>query len=98
MLIDHYKNIEQSSQRMLQAAQAQDREGVARWEDVCAQQIAHLQCRASEESLPAPQRREKSGILLRILRNDAQVRSLMEPWSERLEPLLSLMPPSASRN
>ncbi len=98
MLIDCYKNIEQSSQCMLQAAQVQDWEGVARWEDVCARQIAHLQCRASEESLLAPQRREKTGILLRILRNDAQVRSLMEPWSERLEPLLSLMPPSALRN
>lgn len=98
MLIDCYKNIEQNSQRMLQAAQAQDWEGVARWEDVCARQIAHLQCRASEESVPALRRREKTGILLRILRNDAQVRSLMEPWSERLEPLLSVAPPSASRN
>lgn len=98
MLIDHYKNIEQSSQRMLQAAQVQDWDGVALWEGVCARQIAHLQSRASTEPLVATQRREKTGILLRILRNDAQVRSLMEPWSERLEPLLSVMPPSASRN
>lgn len=98
MLIDCYKNIEQSSQRMLQAAQAQDWEGVARWEDLCARQIAHLQGWAREEPFAASQRHEKTGILLRILRNDAQVRSLMEPWSERLEPLLSVTPPSALRN
>jgi flagellar protein FliT len=89
MLIDCYKNIEQSSQRMLHAAQMHDWDAVARWEGVCAGQIAHLQSRAAAEPLAAAQRREKTGILLRILRNDAQVRSLMEPWSERLEPLLS---------
>jgi len=88
MLIDRYKAIERSSQQMLQAAQVRDWEGMARWEGVCSAQIAQLQQQAQNESLAPEQRQEKTGILLRILRNDAQVRSLMEPWMGRLEPLL----------
>lgn len=89
MLIDCYEAIERSSQRMLQAAQAQDWDGVARLEVACAAQIALLQRQAQEQSLSAEQSKQKTAILLRILRNDARIRSLMEPALHRLEPLLS---------
>ena len=80
MLIDYYKAIEDSSRRMLDAAKTEDWEQVVRFEGACAVLIEQLRHRAhSEELLPA-QRVEKTRIMQRILRNDAQIRYLAEPW------------------
>lgn len=79
-LIDLYRAIEESSAHMLAAAQAQDWEDVVRCEESCTVLIAQLRYQASKETLDENMRQEKARIMQRILHNDAQIRSLAEPW------------------
>lgn len=85
MLIDYYKAIEDSSVRMLEAAKAEDWDGVVRFEGTCAVLIEQLRQRAKTEDLNEATRMEKSRIMRRILQNDAQIRYLAEPWLEHFE-------------
>ena len=85
MLIDYYKAIEDSSAKMLEAAKAEDWDGVMRFEGTCAVLIEQLRARARSEELDAQSRAEKSKIMLRILNNDAQIRYLAEPWLAHFE-------------
>ena len=85
MLMDYYKAIEDSSAKMLEAARAKDWDAVVRFEGACAVLIGQLRHRALTEELDASARIEKSGIMRRILLNDAQIRSLAEPWLEHCE-------------
>jgi len=79
ILIDHYKAIENSSARMLEAARVEDWDGVLRFEGACAVLIEQLRSRAATEQLDADTRAEKTRIMQRILYNDAQIRYLTEP-------------------
>ncbi|MCF8169420.1 MAG: flagellar protein FliT [Rhodoferax sp.] len=79
-LLDYYKAIENSSEKMLQAAKVDDWDGVARFEGNCAVLIEQLRFEARQQELDAQARAEKSRIMLRILNNDAQIRYLAEPW------------------
>lgn len=85
ILIDYYKAIEDSSLKMLEAAKAEDWDGVVRFEGVCAVLIEKLRHRARTEELDASTRIEKSRIMRRILNNDAQIRYLAEPWLAHFE-------------
>lgn len=85
ILIDYYKAIEDSSAKMLEAAKAEDWDGVVRFEGACAVLIEQLRHRARTEELDASARAEKSRIMLRILNNDAQIRYLAEPWLAHCE-------------
>jgi flagellar protein FliT len=85
MLMDYYKAIEDSSAKMLEAAQAEDWDGVVRFEGACAVLIEQLRFRAQQESLDPLQRAEKTRIMCRILQNDAQIRHLAEPWLPYLD-------------
>ena len=85
MLIDYYKAIEDSSAKMLEAAKAEDWDGVVRFEGACAVLIEQLRHRAKSEELDAPARQEKTRIMMRILSNDAQIRYLAEPWLAHCE-------------
>jgi flagellar protein FliT len=85
MLIDYYKAIEDSSAKMLEAAKAEDWDGVMRFESVCAVLIEQLRQRARNEELDAESRVEKTRIMHRILNNDAQIRYLAEPWLAHFE-------------
>ena len=80
VLIDYYKAIEDSSAKMLDAAKAEDWDGVMRFEGACAVLIEQLRARAHSEELDAQSRAEKTKIMCRILNNDAQIRYLAEPW------------------
>ncbi|WP_404300650.1 flagellar protein FliT [Alicycliphilus denitrificans] len=80
MLIDYYKAIEDSSARMLEAAKHHDWDEVVRCEGACAVLIEQLRYRSQDQELPPEQRKEKTRIMQRILRNDAQIRILAEPW------------------
>lgn len=91
-LIDYYHAIEASSARMLEAARCSDWDGVLRLESACALLIAQLRLRAQQQALAPGQRREKSRIMLRILRNDAELRRLTEPALARLEQCLAGRP------
>ena len=54
----------------------------------CAVLVEQLRHRAKSEEMSAAQRRDKARIMQQILRNDAQVRLLIEPWVGELERLL----------
>lgn len=86
VLLGFYKAIEESSRKMLEAAQEEDWDGVVRYEGTCAVLIEQLRFRAKSESLDAQARLEKTHIMQRILRNDAQIRSLAEPWLDQCPP------------
>jgi flagellar protein FliT len=84
-LLNYYRAIEHSSHRMLEAARARDWDEVVRHESACAVLIEQLRYRCQSEQLPAADREEKTRIMQRILRNDAEIRVLAEPWLERFE-------------
>lgn len=84
-LIDFYRAIEDSSVKMLEAAKLKDWDGVVRYEGACAVLIEQLRFEAREKELLPEHRKEKVRIMQRILRNDAQIRVLAEPWLATLE-------------
>lgn len=84
-LIDYYSAIEDASRQMLEAAQAEDWDRVARLEGTCAVLISQLQFTSRSNELEPTQRTEKTRIMQRILRNDAEVRCLAEPWLGELD-------------
>ena len=91
-MIDFYRAIEESSAKMLQAAQAKDWDGVARYEGTCAVLIEQLRYQARQQELAPEHRKEKARIMQRILRNDAQIRTLAEPWLAQFEHLFEGQP------
>lgn len=92
-LIDYYLAIEETSRKMLAAAEAEDWDLVVRCEGVCAILIAQLRHRAQVEKLSPAHRSEKTKIMRRILNNDAQIRCLAEPWLRNLEQLFEVRTP-----
>lgn len=93
MLIDYYRAIEDSSRKMLEAAQAEDWDQVVRYEGACAVLIEQLRLKAKTEELAPEQRKEKAQIMRKILHNDAQIRYLAEPWLVHLDRYWSDAPP-----
>lgn len=91
-LIDYYKAIEDSSTRMLEAARLKDWERVVCCEGACSVLIAQLRRQALLQELAPQERREKTRIMQRILRNDAQIRILTEPWLAQLDRVLHSRP------
>jgi flagellar protein FliT len=85
MLLDYYKAIEESSLNMLNAAKIKDWDAVVRFEGACAVLIEQLRDRANHEELLPAQKSEKTKIMQRILKNDAQIRYLAEPWLEHCD-------------
>lgn len=86
-LLDYYKAIESKSSEMLQAAQQLDWDGVLECEKACGVLINELRVQAESGALSPEQRKEKMRIMQRILRNDAQIRILAEPWLAQLDHL-----------
>ena len=84
-LIDYYRALEAASVSMLESARNDDWDGVVRLEGTCAVLIEQLRFASTSQELPAEQRAEKSGIMRRILANDAQIRYLAEPWMAHFE-------------
>ena len=92
-LIDYYKAIESTSERMLAAALAEDWDEVVMLEGACAVLIEQLRERAQGMQLSAEERAEKHRIMMTILRHDAQMRELVEPWVDDLGELHRPTPP-----
>lgn len=84
-LLDYYKAIEAKSAQMLSAAIQQNWDSVMECERSCAVLIGELRVQSHEVQLSAQQRKEKTRIMQSILRNDAQIRVLAEPWLATLE-------------
>ena len=79
-LLDYYKAIESASQKMLEAARSEDWDRVMHMEGNCTILIAQLRSRARSAQLAPGERKEKTQIMQRILRTDAEIRNLAEPW------------------
>ncbi len=94
-LFDYYQAIETASRNMLEAAQIEDWDQVVRYEGACAVLIEQLRHRARSEEMTPAKRKEKAQIMQRILRNDAEIRLLAEPWLADLDHMLS--PQAAQR-
>ena len=87
-LLDYYKAIDNASQKMLAAAQAENWDEVVHLEGACAVLIAQLRHKARTDKLAPDERQEKTKIMQRILRTDAEIRCLAEPWLHDLEQLM----------
>ena len=92
-LLDYYKAIENASRKMLEAAKAEDWDGVMHLESTCAVLIAQLRSRSRDAKLAPEERKEKTLIMQRILRTDAETPNLAEPW---LADLAFVTEPSSS--
>ena len=79
-LLDYYLAIEAASRSMLEAARQEDWDGVVRSEGACAVLIEQLRFTARTSQLSREDRVEKMRVMQRILRNDAEIRTLAEPW------------------
>lgn len=87
-LLEYYKAIENASQKMLEAAQTENWDQVVRLESTCAVLIAQLRGKARTMHLAPEERTEKVRIMQRILRTDAEIRNLAEPWLNDLALLM----------
>ncbi len=87
-LLDYYKAIENASQRMLEAARSEDWDQIMHLEGTCAVLIAQLRHKSRSLHLAPDERKEKTRIMQRILRTDAEIRVLAEPWLSDLEQLM----------
>jgi len=93
-LLDYYKAIERTSQQMLVAAHAEDWDQVVRLEGACAVLIAQLRYKSRDTDLAPDERKEKVQIMQRILRTDAEIRCLAEPWLNDLAQLFDKSSPA----
>ena len=73
---------------MLEAAQTENWDQVVRLEGACAVLIAQLRHKSRSADLAPDERKEKVKIMQRILRTDAEIRCLAEPWLNDLSQLI----------
>jgi flagellar protein FliT len=88
-LLNYYEAIEQASHDMLEAARSGNWDHVVKLESACALLISQLKHAASQKTLGEDEAQLKSRIMQRILVNDAEIRSLAEPWLEELDKTLN---------
>ena len=93
-LLDYYKAIENTSRQMLEAAQTENWDQVVRLEGACAVLIAQLRYKSRTDALGPEERKEKTKIMQRILRTDAEIRCLAEPWLNDLAQLFDKSSPA----
>jgi flagellar protein FliT len=91
-LLSYYEALERASADMLAAARAADWEQVVKLEGACVLLIAQLKHAATEQNLGSDEARMKNRIMQRILVNDAEIRTLAEPWLENLDQMLAGRP------
>jgi flagellar protein FliT len=87
-LLDYYRAIEAASRQMLAAAQAEDWDQVVRLEGACAVLIEQLRAESRHQHLAKAEGAEKQRIMLSILRHDAEIRTLAEPWLTDIDHML----------
>ena len=91
-LLQYYEAIEQASEQMLEAARQGNWDQVVKLEGACALLISQLKNAAATAELGRDERQLKGRIMKRILVNDAQIRTLAEPWIEDLDRLMAGRP------
>jgi flagellar protein FliT len=88
-LLSYYEALEKASTDMLSAAREADWDQVVKLEGACVLLIAQLKHAANENTLAADEAKLKTRIMQRILVNDAEIRTLAEPWLEDLDRMLA---------
>ncbi|MES2959467.1 MAG: flagellar protein FliT [Pseudomonadota bacterium] len=88
-LLSYYEALEKASTDMLSAAREADWDQVIKLEGACVLLIAQLKHAATENGLAAEEGKLKTRIMQRILVNDAEIRTLAEPWLEDLDRMLA---------
>ena len=88
-LLSYYEALEKASTDMLSAAREADWDQVVKLEGACVLLIAQLKHAASEHKLASDETRLKTRLMQRILVNDAEIRTLAEPWLEDLDRMLA---------
>lgn len=83
-----YERIAEASRRMLEAARAEDWEGLVAAEADCAALIERARGFSSTERFSPEERSRKNEILRRLLADDAEIRARLQPWLAKLETLL----------
>jgi flagellar protein FliT len=91
-LLGYYEALERASNDMLAAARAADWDQVVKLEGACVLLIAQLKHAATEKGLAGDEAKQKGRIMQRILVNDAEIRTLAEPWLEDLEQMMNGRP------
>jgi flagellar protein FliT len=88
-LLSYYEALEKASTDMLSAAREADWDQVVKLEGACVLLIAQLKHAATEKSLAAEEAKLKTRLMQRIMVNDAEIRTLAEPWLEDLDRMLT---------
>jgi len=88
-LLNYYEAIEKASHDMLEAARSGNWDRVVKLEGACVVLISQLKHAAGHPALTPDAAQLKSRIMQRILINDAEIRTLAEPWLEQLDHMLS---------
>lgn len=89
-LIDCYEQIAAASGSMLAAARSRDWERLIAAERDCAASVVRLKsAQECAHPLDPVARRRKVAILRNVLANDAEIRTLTQPWLARLQDLLT---------
>ncbi len=83
-----YEGIAEASGRMLEAARAEDWEGLLEAEADCAALIERARACSCAERFSPQERSRKNQILRRVLADDAEIRARLQPWLAKLERLL----------
>ena len=88
-LLSYYEALEKASTDMLCAAREADWDQVVKLEGACVLLIAQLKHAATQSSLANDEAKTKTQLMQRILVNDAEIRTLAEPWLEDLDRMLT---------
>lgn len=91
-LLDHYVRLRDASHRMLAAARVNRWADVRGIEDECRREIERLRAASRGRTLSADDTRRKMALMLEIVRVDAEVRRLAQPWIGSLDRLLDPRP------
>jgi flagellar protein FliT len=91
-LLSYYEAIEQASADMLEAARTGNWDEVVKLEGACVLLISQLKHAARSTTLAPEDVQLKSRIMQRILVNDAEIRTLAEPWLEDLDNMMAGRP------
>lgn len=87
-LMAYYEALESASQDMLDAARNGDWRSVAQTRMTASLLVAQLRLRLHDSELDRHEARCKLRIMRRIVRNDAELRVLEQPWARTLDMLL----------
>jgi flagellar protein FliT len=87
-VISLYEEVAAITQDMLRAAQDADWNQLSALESRCSRRIAALQTGETAVEMSRSARTRKAQILGRILEDDRRIRSITEPWMDRLAGLM----------